>query len=266
MRRNFPLVNLPLKTAVSYFDDNSIGVGDSMQPSDLLDHAIEHEFSQIVQKPSPKLDREIDCSVVMLSDKDRFLNFPLSTILSPKEASPEKEAELTKFEYRFDRPMQKYEMLQKLDQVVSPVFKSKLVMNDAILVADEFFTNAVFNAPGTSRDAPLADVQKVRPGRVFAGHDDLHVIIGCEDQYGSLDPRKLLKRIRECVKHGVADALNFGYGGAGIGTFMIFDACVGLYLGVDKGKRTVIAAALPIRGSYRQRVGTPKTLHYFRRF
>jgi hypothetical protein len=70
-----------------------------------------------------------------------------------------------------------------------------------------------------------------------------------------------LARIDECMKKGVAKSIQNGPGGAGIGSFLIFNASTSFYLGVDRGRKTTVGCALPIAGRAREDYSLPKNLH-----
>jgi hypothetical protein len=55
--------------------------------------------------------------------------------------------------------------------------------------------------------------------------------------------------------------INYGEGGAGVGSFLLFRQAIGVYLAVQPGAQTIIAMTFPTRGGSRHRQSIPKSLH-----
>jgi hypothetical protein len=264
-------LELPLTSVIPTTWQACIGIGDRMTPSTVLDCALSHDIRQIVQRSGIALEREILVSKAMLMSPRQFLDHPLATILSPESVSQAREKELTLFEREFNEPTQKQEIIEHLQNGLD-VSVNRSLVPELLLVVDELFSNAVFNAPfkGRSRTSSgkhdkthLMRHMKLRPGRVFIGADTDRLVIGCSDQYGTLDPKMLFERIQGCLTEGVLENMNFGDGGAGIGSFMVYLAAASLYVGVDKNKRTLVCVSLPKKGCWSKRQVTPKNLHFF---
>lgn len=120
------------------------------------------------------------------------------------------------------------------------------------MVADELFTNAIYNAPhvsfaengpGVARTHENGNTLSLMPARLFLGADSSRIIIGSEDSYGTLNPCHLLKRLKACYTEGTNVAMNWSVGGAGLGTYMIFRSALAYYAGIEQGKRTVVACS-----------------------
>ena len=143
-------------------------------------------------------------------------------------------------------------------------------MTDILLCSDEVITNSIYNAPfvdqhnnfsGPTRDFSKVQIDPDKKARFFIGADPDRVIIGCRDQYGTLNPDKLIDRIKRCYESNPGEVMNFGQGGAGIGSFLIFDSCVSMYIAVDAGQSTTICCAFPLGLSATKRSLVPKNLH-----
>jgi hypothetical protein len=82
-----------------------------------------------------------------------------------------------------------------------------------------------------------------------------------KDQYGTLNIEKLIERIKLCYIHNPKSQINFGPGGSGIGTFMIFDSCTSLYVAVQRGICTTVCCTFATKLSARKRNQIPKNIH-----
>jgi hypothetical protein len=102
-----------------------------------------------------------------------------------------------------------------------------------------------------------------KKARLFAAEDGQRLLVGIEDPFGSLDVKAYLNRIHKCYS-SVKDSINFGEGGAGIGSYIIFNAGSSLYYGVKPGQTTLLICVLPYKMSRRQREDLPKHLHWIK--
>lgn len=245
----------------------SIGVGDQMDPGRVISLAVNHGLSQIVQISNVEFDKELKVSALMLQKPQKFLDFPVSAVLDPEHASSEKEKELQLLQIDFSSAKEKSTRLDELRTVLGQITRSSLV-DEICLVADELFTNAIYNAPHPEADQEMpiertasTRVKSARPATLRLGKSGERLVLSCQDLYGTLQPRALLKRIEDCYRQGTESMINWGPGGAGIGSFLIFNCCVGLYIATEPGKRTVVCCAFPLNHKSRRRDELPKNLH-----
>lgn len=253
-------------------DWQKILICDGLSPSEVLNLALQTDFKHICQTSHATFANDLNTAAYLSDEKNRFLDFPVTTILSPSSISRENEKRLLTFEFTFNAAIQKSEILRGFDYTLRKLKVSNSVLTDAIIIADELVTNAVFNAPfvdasnsrsGLSRDMREAKMHVGKSARIFLGSDESRIVIGCKDPYGSLNVNKFFERIKRCYDTGVARNMNMtGGAGAGIGSFMIFNACDSFYVFVEQGKSTMVCCTLPLKMSSRKRDVLPKNLHY----
>jgi hypothetical protein len=251
----------------------SIFAVDNWSPEQLLDFALRGRVYQLCQIENPALANELNLSALMLRTPEIFLAHPLSSILSPLRASRAQEKKLTKLRIPFRRADEKMPSLEKFRQLLIAQKKPESLIGDVLLVADEMYTNAVFNAPfvdpitgynpGIDRSDITIKMDSSQSGELLIGFDQDHLAIVCRDPYGSLDVRQYFRRILECFRKGVSATMRMGEGGAGIGSYMVYNMAVSLSIGVKKGDCTVIGVTIPWSLSGRRRAECPKNLHYF---
>ena len=203
----------------------------------------------------------------MLNAPGHFFDFPLSTVLFPTDLpSREVETKLCLHRSAFHRSDQKSELLEHMAETVKTVSHRRSLLEDARLVSDELISNAIYNAPFVTENLIMDRRKKIeldplRSAQFLIGADSERLVIVCEDQFGSLDIKAFLTRIKSCYESGVAKMINQGEGGAGIGSHMIFDTCVSLYCGVEKDRRTTFACVFPLNSNYRKREEGSKNIH-----
>lgn len=256
-------------------DSTCIGVGEGMEPENILHLATDLGFWHVCQKQGHEFDKELKSAQNLVGNEDLYREFPLSVILTPDAVSKESERSLLAYEQQFDSSNQKREGLDSLSNVAQTRGISQTVIDDLIAVADELFTNAIFNAPfvdintqknpGINRHTGEVKLDGGKFARMFLAHHENRLVIGCSDPYGSLDLKRYLNKIKATYLRGPAATMNFGAGGAGIGSYIIFNAGSSLYFGVWPGQATVICCVIPVGISNRKRLQLPKHLHWFQR-
>lgn len=252
---------------------NKIMTCDICDPSQGLDLLLNKGIQHIIQTQSPYSAKDINTAALMTSQCELFFKSPAMAILHPDKFEPQ----LEKFQYKylatFDKIKDKKHVLSGVDESLSEIGVGSSIKADALLALDELFTNAVFNAPtmdlentrpGFSRDQQDAAMPAGSTGRVFVSCDESRFVIGCQDPFGTLNPTKLLSRIKSCYDTGVAANIRLKEegGGAGIGSFLVFNVSASYYLAVSENQTSLICFSMPIKMSNRMRAELPKNIHY----
>lgn len=256
-------------------DSYCVGVSDGLEPEALLGFAVDHNLKHICQKNGHLFDEELKTSNAMIASEENYFNFPLATILTPHDLCAASERALIVSENYFNNSNQKTEILGNITTSLQSKSFPQTIIDDVIAVADEFFTNAIFNAPfvdlnthknpGVSRNSLDIKLEDGKQGRLFLAHDTKRLVIGCQDPFGSLDLNRYLSKVRSTYQRGPAAAINFGPGGAGIGSYIIFNAGSSLYFGVWPGRSTLLCCVLPLGLSNRKRIQLSKHVHWIQR-
>lgn len=266
----------PVQTEVTQItspvDTNIVGMVDKITPDEVLRYAADFKLNHIVQRQGHDFAHELKTAKAMIEAPENYFKFPISSILSPHDVGPIAEARDLRLDFAFDYSGGKKPALDSITQILVSEKISQTAIIDVISVADEMFTNAIYNAPfsdhislknpGVSRhdiEIKLEGEQKCR--MLLALNKDC-VVVGCEDPFGSLNLERYFHKIRNTYLRGPAATMNFGPGGAGIGSYIIFNAGSSLYMGVRPTKATVLCCVIPIGIAYRKRAQMPKHLHW----
>lgn len=246
---------------------------DNAQTTTVLDYCLNKKINHFVQKSNILHNKEISVSESMNTDPNLFSNFPLSVIHGERNPTPQTEKLLKKVSFEVENVLDKIKLLSEIEGLVSGVTKSTSLMHDILNTVDELFTNAVYNAPyvnfdneksGIDRNFENAVFETNKKPYLFAGYDQERIIVGCKDQYGSLNIEKLLSRIKNCYESNISRVINYGSGGAGIGAYLIFESSCSLYLNVNKGKHTLICCSFAYKLNATSRSQIPKNLHIYK--
>ena len=262
------IVDLNESVSMPQNESAVIGVGNNLTPEAVISSAADHALSQIVQETSLDAKRAIMTSGQMLFSANEFLRYPISAILSPQTCGPATEADMRKIDFDFNSSEQKSQLLQMLEDYLGAFIKRSSTIGELISVADEVYSNAIFNAPfvdddnrkGTARGEGY--VVSDRNAKFLAGHDENSVAIVVVDQYGSLKMDVVLKKILKTYQEGADNTIQLeGTGGAGLGTFMVFERSCSMYLAVKPGELTIVGAVMPINMSRKKKMQLSKNLH-----
>lgn len=236
-------------------DKGAIGVGEGFQPKEVVHLANVVNYSHVVQKDGLEFENELKTAQNMTENLMAFIKDPLSVIFGPQAAEPRASLRLTS-----PVSAKKSETLEKFEEFLKGIKGARKIRDQAMLVADELYTNAI--KTGVPHEK-MSTAQFARAGTVdfFAEHDGVRLILGCRDSFGELGFSQVLTRIQHCFDKGVVHSINNGEGGAGIGSFMVFNTCISYYCGVEKGRNTVVCVALPLGVSGDELASLPKNIH-----
>lgn len=138
-------------------------------------------------------------------------------------------------------------------------------------VADEFFTNAIYNAPvdaqGKSRFAHLdreAEVQ-LHPSEsvvVTLACDGMRLGISVIDPFGSLTQEHLQFYLSKCFRRG-DDQVDTKQGGAGLGLYYVFECLSQFVVNIHPGKCTEMIGLIDVRGTFKDFASRNKSFNIF---
>lgn len=241
--------------------------------SDLLGLASQKGYRHLVQKSQNETTKQIRLARLMAQRSDVFLNNPVSSMLSPRSAGPETEKDLLLLDVSLNSYDDKAKILAQIEELFDTVKLRWMVRADVMLAADELMCNALFNAPrdggvnsnGLNQAMNMAKSGSVRPANLRIGMDENQIAVVCIDEYGSLNPSRVFEKVKNCYDLGPGRSMNMddAVGTAGIGSYLIFNACASYTIAVAKGSKTVVGATFDLARAKRPKTGPGKHLHWF---
>ena len=228
-----PLENVEPKKSVTFVRH--------LSPLELIDSYLNFATCHLVQEDSATLDYDLLVSRELILQSDNFLQDPLGVTWSQGCIVDQKK-------FPFNSSKQKKQILSEIENALFLIAKASPLKQKLITIADELFTNAIYNAPvKNSGEHPNQKKSRVEPvalqdnnvATIYLGWGEKFVAIGCEDPFGSLDNLLLAKRIRNALVKG-KEAINFGAGGAGLGTMMVFSSSQSFTSFVRPSRKTVM--------------------------
>jgi hypothetical protein len=259
-------------TTFEVVDDRCIGISDSLSPQEILRLATEQNFTHICQRQGLEFKKEVISSENLIHAPESFFEFPVASVFSPNDLNRKSEAKFISALANFNSSHRKREILDMFTKAMESKGVSQTISADIVSVADEMYTNAIFNAPfvdkksafnpGVDRSETEIVLPKGKEGQLVLAHDENRLMIACQDPFGTLNLDGYLSKIKSTYDRGAAASMNFGPGGAGIGSYIIFNTCVSFYVGVKSGRASVVACVLPLGMSNRKRTLMPKLIHW----
>lgn len=255
---------------LSKSSEEKIILCDKLTSVQVLTLCLNGNTEHIVQKSNVLIDAELKLSSYSLKSPEVFINYPLSVIIGIENPSAETEKEAAGLSKFLSVPSDKEDVLDDLEAYMNEHCKRSSVIADIRVAADELISNSLYNAPyvnqansnsNVSRDYSNISIDPQKKPHLFAGHDETRAIIGCKDLYGRLNVSKLIERIKLCYINNPGEMINYKAGGAGIGSFMIFDSCMSFYVAVDPEKSTTLCCTFPLKMSAKERDEVPKNVH-----
>ena len=233
---------------------------------DVLKLATNHSADHIVYENSDHYLTEVESSIQIIDTPDTFYNFPLSAMLDPENCSLENDKRLNICHIEFSKSSEKQKTIDKVAETLKSYSRRSSLIQNLKTVTDELFMNALYSAPfeltesQMNRSEPV-ELEEKQECSIDLGIKGDRVALVCVDQFGSLNIQKLLNRILTCFENGVIESMNFGSGGAGIGSFLIYNLCNSMYLGVRKGERTVIGCVFCLGNQHIRQNNKNKNIH-----
>jgi hypothetical protein len=249
---------------------DAVGIANSLSPADVLAVTMDSPLRHLCQSENPSFDIEMKMAALTISQPENFFKFPLATVLDPQNANEAREDELAEFRVSFTALSEKPLVLEALQTYLRAHIRAQSTLSEVLIIADELFTNAILAAPFIDeygvqlpipRENSEARMNDGMHGELLVGLHEDRLVLAVRDTYGSLNMRRLIKRIHDCYVNGVEKMMNLGPGGAGIGSYMVYSAAASLYVAVHRNKTTIVACCVPIKMSSRKRQELPKNIH-----
>lgn len=173
--------------------------------------------------------------------------------------------------FQLRRSQQKGQLLEEAEHYARSIGVHPRLVDLFCTVADEFVSNAMFNAPvdsqGRRRFAHLdrtSDVvlEQEESVDVKLLSDGRRLGISVTDFFGSLTPERVVEYLARCLRMG-QDQIDEKKGGAGLGLYCIYNSVSHFVVNISPGKRTEMIGLLDIRGAYRDFLKGSKSFNLF---
>ena len=240
----------------------TIVLGTEIAEQIVIELLLKKGFMHILLSKKEDLIREINLAIQLLTNPKEVFKNPANLFFSNKNSK--------NFKYEFSNSKDKSKILTSLDHYLNGIPKSNSIRAPIIIQANELIMNATFSAPTDQKGEhfhQLTDrTSEVELGYekracLFAAFNEKQILLGCEDAFGSLEIPKFLEQVQKNYSKGVSNSINFGAGGAGIGSYMIFQSSKTFCLLVEPGIKTIFCSLLPLGLSLKAVDSKPRNIH-----
>ncbi|MCC6138792.1 MAG: hypothetical protein IT287_09175 [Bdellovibrionaceae bacterium] len=227
-------------------------------------------FEHAVCSQREDFSSELLCSALMTLRPDSFLKNPLPFFFNGFDPNSEgSDRKDNNFTVTFDSTEQKEQLMEHLVKFWSKRSAIASLQDICLQIADEMFTNIFFNAPVDARGLrPLKQQSRTTTihlperykAKMFSCYTDEKVIIGCEDPFGSISRNEIMFRL-ESIYLEAMSAPRAHTAGSGLGLKFLIDNSANFYLFSEKGKKTIFACGLILKG-LKANLTASKNIHF----
>lgn len=217
---------------------------DQLTDSQLVELVMYRQLKHIVQNSVQSAKEKLQFIENIQKEPNRFFDLDFNLL---EEGSA---VEI----FEFSQTTNRQELIEKVCQFCLLDPKSARAIRP-IQVMEELIMNAQVNAP------------QLRPGGLAAKayikveYSDTLLAISVFDYYGTLDIKKFFKKVENVLALGLEKALNFGRGGAGIGSTIVFKNSDSLYIGVLPFKKTRVSITMPYKAADKKFENLQRSIH-----
>lgn len=143
--------------------------------------------------------------------------------------------------------------------------------NSACTVADEFITNAFYNAPiAADGSRPYRDRERTERVELPGEHavqfsfasDGQRLAIACRDAFGSITNEQILDQLSRSFGNEKAE-VSQGTGGAGVGLYLIYNYVANLVVNIEPGKASEFIGIFDLKTSKKEQRNMARGLNVF---
>jgi hypothetical protein len=172
---------------------------------------------------------------------------------------------------KFTRSEQKAELIDGAREFATHVGAHPRLVGLYCTVADEFITNAIYNAPVDSARRPrFTHFARTEPVSLSEGEEielklcsDGHRLgLSIADPFGSLTTDRVMDYLARSFRKG-PDQVEQKPGGAGLGFYYVFESLTQFVINLHPGRRTEMVGLIDIRGTYRDFATHAKSFNVF---
>jgi len=219
-------------------------VTDQVEEKQVLNMALRQEIHHVLQNSIQPLTEKIQRLDVLSEDYRKYFNLNFNLLVDPEMSKiisiGPKDNRLTHLEAIF----------KWLNVDISSSRAQPMVQ-----VIEEMIMNAQITAPLQKPNVIPKNIEL----KIEKKNDLL--AISALDYYGTLAVDKFLKRIEQAFMVGLGGAINYGRGGAGLGSSIIYKNCESIFLGCIWEQCTRVSVVMPFNKSEKTFSTMQKSIH-----
>lgn len=174
-------------------------------------------------------------------------------------------------QFSFHASADKIQLLEQAHDFAASTNISSRLVDLYETVADELYTNAIYDAPVNQdgaarfRHIPRSKAVSLEPNEnviVTLAKDTDRLGISVSDPFGSLQPTQVIEYLSRCFRKG-PDQIEQKEGGAGLGFYTTFESLSHFIINIHENKKTEVIGLIDIESSYRDFLRKGKSFNIF---
>ncbi len=243
-------------------------VGKNLDDLETLRLAGHDNVSHVIQEEREDLKSKIQASINILNMPYSIFEKTFETVFFEEDNTANNPPnEIHQLELPFHSSTQKSIILNHVEAFLKSNKISSTLRSRILLVCDELFTNALFNAPVERSHKRISRTQKIHLNdelanilKIGISGDKLAVV--CQDKFGSLNTKKYINHLASKYDKNGKNLININEdGGAGIGSFLMYGYCQSMYLGVKEDQETLFCFVFSTDRKKNYETNQPKSIH-----
>jgi len=250
-----------------HLPEEYIGVRQHAPPDHAMRSMTETGVWNLVQFCKDDMDGRLSFASRLIQNPKGFLDNPSAQVLGTTNLKKTMQTGSMKEQrWSFRASSQKSDVLKSIYKYLKDIPGAKTISDALYYIADELFTNAIYNAPFADSEysldrSSLVYIDPNYSAEIIVSYNSKNLFIGCLDHFGSFNCEEFIKRTAQNFKI-TADALSkTGVGGAGIGMLRVIELSPDIIVVVEKNKRTIVGCSFPLGTSGRKIRETPKNFY-----
>lgn len=246
--------------AGSKFASNGIALVNGMSSQEIFKNMTMFGVRHVVQSKGPnRIERVKKTQEIISAGTEGMNDLPESLLLSPATFHNN---------FRFQSSKQKEDLIEQAVGLVASQSGGRRFVDDVRAIADEFFTNVIYNAfhgPNAKISRTIdVNLPDDKPGEIHILGSTNELMIAAFDLFGSLDLDALINRIHKSFSVGLSRSMSYGSGGAGIGCRLVLDRSQRYWVIVLPGLFSAFFSILPFGPDARSANLDHKDVHFLK--
>lgn len=242
------------------FSPNSVALVNGMSPTEVFRYIANFGLCHVVQAKGPRrIERVKKVQEIIAAGAEGMGDFPGKLLLSPPTFHSN---------FSFQTSDEKEGVIEQAVSTVTAQSGGRRFADDVRTVADEFFTNVIYNAyhgPNSKISRTITTkLPKDKSGELHVMGSENELMIAVFDLFGTLEIEALIQKIQKSFSLGISRSMSYSTGGAGIGCRLVLDRSQRYWVIVFPGIFTAFFSIMPFGPDARDVDMDHKDVHFLK--
>lgn len=242
------------------FSANAVALVNGMNPTEVFRNVANFGLRHVVQAKGPRrIERVKKVQEVITAGVEGMSDFPGKLLLSPPTFHSN---------YTFECSDEKESIVEQAVSAVTARSGGRRFADDVRTIADEFFTNVIYNAyhgPNSKISRTITTkLPKDKSGELHVMGSENELMVAVFDLFGTLEIEALIQKIQKSFSLGISRSMSYSTGGAGIGCRLVLDRSQRYWVIVFPGIFTAFFSIMPFGPDARDADMDHKDVHFLK--